>query len=212
MTKTATFSPSADTIIASAAPDTNSSTTQALVAGNVFVTSDNIKRSLLRFDLSGVPSIAAVSAASLTLTDVSGYTVSAGSSFKVYRITQTSWTDTGVTWNKYDGSSTWTKGGEFSTALLDSHVIVAGVTTFSFSSMVGLVNDALQNRSNILDVIVAGSSTVEGIGSDEYIQFRSIENASTGTWPTLSITYWWPTVQAQWTISGRQPHYLVSDG
>ena len=75
-------------------------------------------RSLLRFDLSSLPSGSTVTSALLTLTATDLYGGNPGAeSMNVYRLTQ-SWTEGGVTWNRYDGASPWgAAGGDYDGAI-----------------------------------------------------------------------------------------------
>ncbi len=74
-----------------------------------------VRSSLLKFNLSNIPSTAVVSSAVL---NVYMYTAP-GVSYNVsaYRMTR-DWTELGVTWNKYDGTNAWTTaGGDYNNSI-----------------------------------------------------------------------------------------------
>lgn len=75
---------------------------------------DHQARSLVQFDLSSIPSEATVSSATLKLYHaVRSAAEPAGRVIWAYRLTQ-SWTETGATWNSYDGINPWTTlGGDY---------------------------------------------------------------------------------------------------
>jgi len=68
-------------------------------------------RILIKFDFSSIPSNATISSAMLyltTTTDISSNTRTK----RVYR-QKRAWTETGATWNKYDGTNNWQTAGGF---------------------------------------------------------------------------------------------------
>jgi hypothetical protein len=99
-----------DAWIASNAATSNYGTHTALHVGE-----DNgsisIRRGLIKFDLSGIPSNAVITSAILSLWKIDG----ASSNTRTYRVYRTKrvWTETGVTYNKFDGSSDWQTAGGF---------------------------------------------------------------------------------------------------
>lgn len=207
MPKTVTLTPSADAYLSEAAKTTNYGTATLLIFGNNRVLLDIAERPWLRFDLSGIPSGAYVSDASLTLHRPFGDSPDEGSIYRVYRLTQASVESSGVTWNTYDGSSTWAAGGEWSTALKDSWLMSAN-TAVEFSSMVGLVDDALKNRFNQLDLLLQGP---EGTGDADWIWFQSIDASATASWPSLAITYTAPGQTMEWNLMGAQLHWTFDE-
>jgi len=71
-----------------------------------------VRRALVGFDVSSIPSCATVTAADLQLTIVSRG--SSSRNYNVHRLTE-SWTEGGVSWNLRDGLAPWTSmGGRFS--------------------------------------------------------------------------------------------------
>jgi hypothetical protein len=71
----------------------------------------SIRRGLVKFDLSGIPSNAVLTSAILSLWKADG----ASSNTRTYRVYRTKrvWTEAGVTYNKYDGSNDWQTAGGF---------------------------------------------------------------------------------------------------
>jgi hypothetical protein len=65
-------------------------------------------------------------AGSGTISDVKLYTYEnysfiASGTANIHQLTQTGWTEAGVTWNKYDGSNAWaTAGGDFNATVIDA--------------------------------------------------------------------------------------------
>lgn len=145
-------------------------------------------RSLLRFDLSGVPAGATVTAAVLTLTatDTYGGNPSA-ESMNIYRLTQ-SWTEGGVTWNRYDGVSPWASGGG------DYDATVWATSTANPASgqqiawdMTTLAQAWAGNTYANLGLILINSGTVNGL------HFASKENGNASYRPFLALSYTTPT-------------------
>ena len=111
----------ADTYISEGSPDTNydGDTMYTRVSSGA-----DIERPLLSFDVSSIPSNATVLTATLsmrTFNDNSGiYTVD------VKALTQ-SWTESGATWNTYDGGNNWASaGGDFGSTVYGSFTTPTG--------------------------------------------------------------------------------------
>lgn len=108
----------------------------------------NPLRSLLHFDLSGIPGTTAViTAASLNLYCFSATGTTAA---KLYRMTRYNWGETTATWNKYDGSTTWTTaGGDFTTSGgVDFTTIAPGWLTISGSGVIAMAQEAYGNLTD----------------------------------------------------------------
>jgi hypothetical protein len=112
-----TFQPStADTSLNQYTPDTNYGTRASL-----YISSQGPSynmRSILEFDMtSQIPSGATVNSATLSLYywQYGPYDPS-GRTYWAYRLTRTGWGETTATWNKYDGTDSWTTaGGDYTT-------------------------------------------------------------------------------------------------
>src|SRR5215471_3599034 len=106
-----------------------------------------IRRSLLRFELSQIPAGAVVNSATLQLTVVMVPLTPNNSTFDIKRVLQL-WTEAGVSWNSRLGAGTpWQVPGATGSAdsvPTPSSVVPVGsvnFTTYTFPSMAGLVAD-----------------------------------------------------------------------
>jgi hypothetical protein len=115
---TYTFQPSnADNYLECHTPNTNNGSATYLI-----VTSWNwpplyTRRPILKFDMSSqISSGATINSATLSLYYYNNSGDPVGRTYWAYRITQTAWTELGSTWNKYDGTNSWTNpGGDYTT-------------------------------------------------------------------------------------------------
>jgi hypothetical protein len=142
-------------------------------------------RSLVKFDLSSIPPSAIINSATLKL-----YLHAVGSTngrtFWAYRLTQ-SWTEGGVTWNRYDGSNTWTtQGGDYTTADGSSSIVPnGGWTIWDVTSIVkSWVEGGLPNNGFLIRDGDESSTTYY------HAQFYSKDEAtSNGLRPILEVDY-----------------------
>jgi hypothetical protein len=99
-----------DTAIAALAATTNYGNAATLYVGEEYGgTPGNVQRTLIKFDLSSIPAAASITSATLYLTikqDLSNNS----RNMKAYRLKR-NWTETGATWNTYDGSNNWQTAG-----------------------------------------------------------------------------------------------------
>ena len=114
---TYTFQPSdINQYVSLASPDLNpGSNTWIIVLAGL---DGYVYRTFLKFDLTGqivVNSIINSATLSLYYYNNAGQDP-VGRTYWAYRLTQTAWTELGVTWNKYDGTNAWaTAGGDYTT-------------------------------------------------------------------------------------------------
>jgi hypothetical protein len=159
--------------------------------GNLHVSpvAARIRRTLVKFDLSSMPSPACVSSAALRLTLTA--VQSPAQTFAVHRLTQ-SWTEgkgtsnSGVTWSRRDGVTAWTTGGgDF-------------VATPTASVSTGTTKNVTLQWDVTADVktFVAGTASNQGWlvkdsneGTGKEFQFASRETATTSSRPQLQITF-----------------------
>lgn len=113
---TLTVQPSIDSYINGSSVDTNYGSQTYLRVYNV---GDGVgpRRALLKFDFSALPVGAIITYATVSLYY---YAHDGGDPVNgvhnLNRLTRTTWTEAGVTWNKYDGTNSWTTaGGDFTT-------------------------------------------------------------------------------------------------
>jgi len=131
------------------------------------------ERSLIQFDLSGIPQCAVVTNATLGIyvTAVKTKTIN------IHRLTH-NWTEMGATWNAYDGTNSWsTSGGDYDSTVNGSF---SGATTgykeVNLTSLVqGWLNGTWANYGILL----------EGVTQDE-VKFSSREGDHP---PYLNISY-----------------------
>lgn len=146
-------------------------------------------RPIMKFDLAGYTyGSAAISAAKLNLNvTAKGATTAEG---KVYRVTRNDWTESGSSWKRYDISidKDWaTLGGDYTETDGVTFTSPSDVGSFSITGLANLVKDALNNRSNVLHIIIR--ATNETGGSDTHWHLTSKEDANSSLRPTLEITY-----------------------
>jgi len=124
--------------------------------GVISKTNEN-QRSLFKFDFTSLPDNATITTATLKLYYFA-YSLDdpVGRNYYIYRLTNTSWTDSG-TWTKYNGVDDWTlAGGDFTTDNGNYSVVPAsyGWMTWDITDMV----DYFQlNSSEIADLILKDS-------------------------------------------------------
>jgi hypothetical protein len=82
----------------------------------------NLRRSLVKFDLSSVPSNATVTDGDLALyLDATRTTTGNAADYSVKKVITHDWSGSAPTWNKYDGVHNWTTaGGDFPTTTYDT--------------------------------------------------------------------------------------------
>jgi len=202
-----TNTPSGGTYIRSSAADADSvvNTTELVVgrvAGNDWI------RSLLAFDLSGIPDSAIINRVSLDLyvntkdaTSAAGWVGADG--ITLNELTQDASFPANHTWNQYDdsGNLDWAvAGGDFSVTVLSSFVDTDGAATnpdqvnpgdnFRFESTAGFVN-ALQDNlaDDTLQFITRTPSIETSYTSRKLYRFASESHATTTYRPALTIDY-----------------------
>jgi hypothetical protein len=143
-------------------------------------------RPLVRFDVGGLPAGATVDTATLTLFPANG-ALPAGATFHLYRVTQTAWTESGATWNKYNGTNSWASpGGDYTTSGGLEVTIPGPSQDLVFSSLKNLVDDAIANRGGFLHLILIGPETGS---TDNYYECKSSDDGTPETRPRLVIDY-----------------------
>ncbi|PSL53931.1 3',5'-cyclic AMP phosphodiesterase CpdA [Saccharothrix carnea] len=131
---TTTFTPSADTHVDNSATGTNYGT-----SGQLGVDGSPIKRMFLKFTVSGVSGTVGSAKLRLHTDDVSGSNSPAGGTFRA--MTNTTWSETGVTWNNQpaiDGATLDTLGSVARNAWYEvdvtAHVRANGTFSFGVTS------------------------------------------------------------------------------
>lgn len=139
-----------------------------------------ILRPLLSFDVSSLAG-ATVTAATLTI-DVQGTSGSAAAAH-LYRVTQ-AWVEASATWNTYDGTHSWaTAGGDYTTTGGVGFTAPGSVGSFTVSGLAALVQDAIDNRAGLFDLLLRYDT--EAPASLSAITFSARDGT---TPPVLSVT------------------------
>ncbi|MBK9335050.1 MAG: tandem-95 repeat protein [Lewinellaceae bacterium] len=156
----------------------------------------NARRSLLRFDLAGIPGGSVIQSATMTLTRVGGDGNTL--SLSAHRLTN-AWVEGQATWTIRQTATNWsTPGGEF-LASPQATITSAGsngTRDFDLTTLVqGWFNSAYPNYG----VLVKQTTEV----LDKRHEFASSENGTAGSRPKLVVNYLTPTACA--AIPNRAP-------
>ncbi len=184
--------------------NTNQGASAELLVGNTAGSGDYL-RSVIGFDLSGLPFGATITSVTLTLTGASNDALSATSMIiNLHRLSVPfkegdGTAGSGVTWNKSDGSSNWsTVGGSFDATVLSA---LSGLNPTTLSGAAQTFPDTVDLRQAVADA--AGrridfilKRATEG-GGRAVARFRSLETLAVAGKPTLTVTYDAPVYPAQ---------------
>jgi hypothetical protein len=119
------------------------------------------------------------------------------------------WTEGGVTWNKYDGVSAWSTGGGDIDGGLDLAYTEAGATgDHVITGLKALVDDALANRAGVAAVILR---TDVDPGVTAYITYRSREDVGGVNW-RLVVDYTLPSPPGRRARTGESEMLAGSRG
>ncbi len=200
---TITLNPTADAGIRSTFTSNNGSSGEMLAG---MVTSADIIRSVLAFDLSSIPAGATIHSVSLrlvTTTTDTGSTATTNLTFNLHQLTQ-SFTSSGVTWYNREGTPSatptlaaqpnpWsTLGGTFNSATVLSSIsanptTVAGGTAFIFDTG-GNFTSAVGSAIGDMIYLIAKLEN-EGGSSRNLLRFNTVEATTVANRPQLTITY-----------------------
>ncbi len=172
------------------------------------------QRTVVEFNLSSIPSDAAIKTGTLSL--FMNQAPGSSRTLGAHRITgSVLWSETGVTWNSRDGSTNWTSvGGDFNAA--------TSTTTTGTSSSVWLNWDIKADVQAWVD----GSATNNGTllkdanesSTDEQERFASKEDGTAANQPKLAVSYLRKVtgltasagngqVSLSWALPGGSPDY-----
>ncbi len=179
-------------------------------------TGTNRRTALLKWDLSGIPADATVSAASMTIyvSDASPLV------FNLYNLRR-SWVEgtstqaassTSANWNTYDGANTWGTGGAANTSSDRYDTNLWNATSTSYSTTGSKTIDLNANGVAVVQGWVAGTLTNYGVIMQTYsgttnnaLFFASSENSTVANRPKLNISYCAaptvPTIYTSGTLS-----------
>ncbi len=189
-----TIQPSAmDSFMESLYPNNNNGTSPVF---QIYNHTTNRKRVPLRFDFSELPDVADISNAVITLYKQSNGPPRVINSLDLVRLTTTTWTETGVTWNcaednNNDGicDASWTSaGGDFTTSNMASIASVncyadTGPWEFTVTDMIKWFQS---NASEVADVMWKAS---EDSTDGEFCVVHSNNSATLESRPKLVIDY-----------------------
>ena len=146
-------------------------------------------RTAMVWDLTELPSTAVITSATLTLTEHTDE-MTDEQTIRIQRITQAI-TEVG-TWNTYDGTNAWTTtGGDYSTDIISDTTTSGGTLTVNNAKFVELCQDAIDNRSSSLKILIATvyeltSGTVSGT---QRMKYNSSSDSTDSDDPKLVVTY-----------------------
>lgn len=168
---------------------TQNPTSATINAGRHYGTSS---RGVMVWDLTDIPSTSTIESATFTLKHESN-NCSGSKVVNVYRITATG-VDENVHWTTTDGSTSWsTAGGDYTTTNgLSQTIDCDSDTDFvdSSSDLVALLQDAIDNRSGLLSIIIGTQEDLEVEPSGaQRIQFHSSSASSSADRPKIVITF-----------------------
>ncbi|MCF8285173.1 MAG: tandem-95 repeat protein [Sphingobacteriales bacterium] len=181
--------------------DKNSSSTNKGTSTSASLTSrtSKNKKSLLKFDLSSLPSSTTISSATLTLTTSSSYTYSSSEGpfpATIYRANQ-AWTETGSTWSNYKSSTAWPGSSGASTSGTD--YTTANSSTITNTSDKSTGSTVTSNITAMAQAWITSSATnlgllivplVSSTGNTRTYSFYSRENTTNNAYkPKLTVEY-----------------------
>ncbi len=168
-----------DTYIHDGSPTTSYGTAAEIRISNK---SNNKKRGLLRFDLSGINTSAIVESAELELNLES---IGSGGTATIYvHRAEKPWTEDEANWNQYAAGFNWnTPGGDYEIAEIASSPIDAafpGATTFDITES---VQEWIKNPSANNGIMLLGSAGVN------HADFTTSDSPSASLRPKLTVSY-----------------------
>ncbi|MFG2046716.1 DNRLRE domain-containing protein [Micromonospora sp. NPDC048935] len=183
-----TFTPVADTYVQNDAASTNYGTSTQIVVDN-----SPVRRSFLRFTVSGVSGT--VTSAKLRLRTISGNDGSdVGGTFR--RMSNTTWSETGTTWNNQpaiDGATLGTLGAVSGNAWyeIDVTTAVTGNGTYSFgatsASGDGAYYDTRESGADAPQLVVTTGTTTPPSGDPVFVGAGDIADSGSGDTATAAL-------------------------
>jgi hypothetical protein len=197
-TSSATFTPVADSYIQGASTTANAG---SVVTMQAFGFTSNLKEPLIRFDLSSINSSSTVNSAGLSITTSNttftpSGTVNSFNPANIYAVSK-SWTESGVTWNSFDGITNWTTAGlstsDYSTTNSATMTLTAGVavtsgTVIGSTSMKNMVQAWVTTSANNKGLVIVPSGS-NNTGAASQPTIHSNESATAGAAPRLYVNY-----------------------
>jgi hypothetical protein len=169
------------------APANSDSSWGTLARAWVGTDEQNAQRPLLRFTLGSAPSGMTVVACTLT---VEADVVEVPLPGHVWRVTQPGWTETGATWNRYDGTRTWAMpGGDVDAASGIPFAPPAASGPFAFPDLTALCSDAMAARGGHLDLLIQQDTEIPGAPRHQWSFVTSDDTASPTLRPKLIASF-----------------------
>lgn len=201
-TTTTTVYASADSYMHQGNPTTNYGTATTMVAGKQ---TSNARRSIVRFDLSSIPISSYIDLANLSV--YADTALSPPSTIGVYRVQQSparDWTEAGVTWNRYDGTNSWTTaGGDFNSTATSSISISTTLKYYNWTVTYDVKN-FVQTPSTNFGWVLKSSTEPNG----KTITFRSRDYTGTSYDPFAKVYY----IPSPYDIIGKTGVYGLEAG
>ena len=146
-------------------------------------------RGLIKFDFSSIPTNLNITSSIMTITPVIDYS-SNSRTLSVYRSLR-AWTESGSTWNKYDGTNNWGTAGADNTTT-DREATAIGTVSVGASPTIGAGIDIPLNAAAIQEMVrgtFANNGFVLRVNteSDDGIVYASSDNATPSYRPKLVI-------------------------
>ena len=163
-----------------------------------------VRRGLLRFDLSTIPAGAYVQSAQLGLyaNNSNGGPSEAVTTFRVTR----AWTEgtgasgSGATWNRADGSTSWTSAGGDYDAASGITVALPGVSGWNNFDVTQHVADWVAGTHPNYGVLLAAAT-----GGVNNGKFASGDDSNAAVWPRLTVTFYAPCGWTPQTVVTLNP-------
>jgi len=143
-----------------------------------------VRRSIIRFDISSLPAGVTITSGIVTIDINSGD--NAKDAF-LRRITQAAWVEDQVTWNEYSTGNSWTTaGGDFTTTDEVSWTTPTATGPFDITGvgLSGIIRDAIDNQGDLVHVLLMRSN--EAGGGSSTTDFDSSEGTVA---PKLTIFF-----------------------
>ncbi len=191
-----TLNPMQDTYIDENNPTNNYGTNNEMRCRN---NTGQIMRPLIQFNLSGIPTGAIIDNATLRMYITGNKT---SQTVNIHHLTH-NWTETGATWNTYDGVNNWGAGGGDYNGTIHGSFVPDPKDAYKETNITDLVQDWINGTWTNYGIIL------NGITSDE-AKFGSREN--TGKEPELVIYYHIPSTPATTVTLGANPLLICSTG
>src|SRR5262245_4522190 len=147
----------------------------------------NAQRPLLRFKLGGAPAGAAVARCTLT---VQAESVEAALPGHVWRVARPAWTEKEATWERYNGTTSWsTPGGDVDAKSGTAFAPPAAPGAFAFPDLTALCQDAIAARGGQLDLLIRQDNETLGPPRHQWSFMTSDDTTSPTLWPRVVVSF-----------------------